>query len=81
MIRHDLGSRISTDIDKIYRLPDLTKPIYVAQGLSYIPPYLTSGYAARKGTAKDLLTELLFADLGDAIHQSPYLMVSTPIRN
>lgn len=59
----------------IYRLPDLTKPIYVAQGLSYIPPYLTSGYAARKGTAKDTLTELLFADLGDSTHKSPYLIL------
>jgi cleavage and polyadenylation specificity factor subunit 1 len=66
--------------NKIYRLPDLTKPIYVAQGLSYIPPYLTSTYAPRKGTAKDMLTELLFADLGDATHKSPYLIVSGPVK-
>ncbi|KAB5584746.1 CPSF A subunit region-domain-containing protein [Coniochaeta sp. 2T2.1] len=59
----------------IYRLPDLTKPIYVAQGLTYIPPYLTASYAPRKGTQKDMLTELLLADLGDATHKSPYLIL------
>ncbi|EAA35373.3 protein cft-1 [Neurospora crassa] len=59
----------------IYRLPDLTKPVYVAEGLSYIPPGLSADYAARKGTAKESVAEILVADLGDTTHKSPYLIL------
>ncbi|KAK3984881.1 protein cft1 [Cladorrhinum sp. PSN332] len=59
----------------IYRVPDLSKPVYVAEGLSYIPPGLSADYAARKGSVKDTLTELLVADLGDAAHKSPHLIL------
>ncbi|KAK3393663.1 CPSF A subunit region-domain-containing protein [Podospora didyma] len=59
----------------IYRLPDLTKPIYVAEGLSYIPPGLSVDYAARKGTAKETVAEILVADLGDTTQTSPYLIL------
>ena len=56
-------------------MPDLANPIYVAEGLSYIPPGLSADYAARKGTAKEAVSELLVADLGDTTHKSPYLIV------
>ncbi|KAK4157753.1 protein cft1 [Chaetomidium leptoderma] len=59
----------------IYRLPDLSKPVYVAEGLSYIPPGLSADYAARKGTAKETVAEILVADLGDTTHKSPYLIL------
>ncbi|KAK4147792.1 CPSF A subunit region-domain-containing protein [Dichotomopilus funicola] len=59
----------------IYRLPDLSKPIYVAQGLSYIPPGLSADYAARKGTAKETIAEIIVAELGDTTHKSPYLIL------
>ncbi|AEO70210.1 uncharacterized protein THITE_2121311 [Thermothielavioides terrestris NRRL 8126] len=59
----------------IYRLPDLARPIYVAEGLSYIPPGLSADYAGRKGTAKETLAEILVADLGDSTHKSPYLIL------
>lgn len=59
----------------IYRLPDLTRPLYIAQGLSYVPSYLTREYSVRKGTPKEAVTEILVADLGDATHKSPYLML------
>ncbi|KAK4229706.1 protein cft1 [Podospora fimiseda] len=59
----------------IYRVPDLSKPAYVAEGLSYIPPLLSADYAARKGSAKDTLTELLVADLGDVANRSPHLIL------
>ncbi|KAK4458789.1 protein cft1 [Cladorrhinum samala] len=59
----------------IYRLPDLSKPVYVAEGLSYIPPGLSADYAARKGSAKETITEILVADLGDATHRSPHLIL------
>jgi cleavage and polyadenylation specificity factor subunit 1 len=36
---------------------------------------LSTDYAVRKGTAKDAITELLVADLGDTTHKSPYLIL------
>ncbi|KAL2135508.1 hypothetical protein VTI74DRAFT_8239 [Chaetomium olivicolor] len=59
----------------IYRLPDLSKPIYIAEGLSYIPPGLSADFAARKGTAKETLAEILVADLGDSTSKYPHLIL------
>ncbi|KAH8883832.1 hypothetical protein GQ53DRAFT_846646 [Thozetella sp. PMI_491] len=59
----------------IYRLPDLSKPVYVAEGLIYTPPGLSPEYAPRKGTPKETLSEILVADLGDSVHKSPHLVV------
>ncbi|CAK7226945.1 mRNA cleavage and polyadenylation factor subunit [Sporothrix curviconia] len=58
----------------IYSLPSL-KQVYVADGLSYIPPLLSSDYTARRGTVKEELIELLVADLGDTVSKSPYLIL------
>ena len=60
----------------MYALPDLSKPIYVIEGLCYVPPVLSAGYSARRKNAKETLTEVLVADLGDATSSSPYLIVS-----
>ncbi|KAL1835759.1 hypothetical protein VTJ49DRAFT_6105 [Mycothermus thermophilus] len=59
----------------VYRLPDLSKPVYIAEGLSYIPPTLSSDFAARKGTPKEAVTELMVADLGDTTHKAPHLIL------
>ncbi|ERS96867.1 hypothetical protein HMPREF1624_07076 [Sporothrix schenckii ATCC 58251] len=58
----------------IYSLPSL-KQLYVADGLSYIPPLLSADYTARRGTTREELTELLVADLGDTVAKSPYLIL------
>ncbi|KAJ0165536.1 Protein cft1 [Colletotrichum tanaceti] len=59
----------------IYALPNLSKPVYVAAGLTYVPPFLSADYAVRRGTVQETLTELLVADLGDTTATSPYLIV------
>ncbi|OTB04446.1 hypothetical protein M426DRAFT_320804 [Hypoxylon sp. CI-4A] len=59
----------------VYSLPDLSKPIYVAEGLPFVPPVLSANYAARRGTAKDVIKEILVADLGDMTSSHPYLIV------
>ncbi|KAI0021099.1 CPSF A subunit region-domain-containing protein [Xylariomycetidae sp. FL0641] len=59
----------------IYALPDLTKPVYVAEGLSYVPPLLSADYSARRGAARDTLKEITVADLGDNTSTYPYLIV------
>ncbi|KAK2048270.1 hypothetical protein LZ31DRAFT_582417 [Colletotrichum somersetense] len=59
----------------VYALPDLSKPVYVAAGLTYVPPFLSADYAVRRGTVQETLTELLVADLGDTTTTSPYLIL------
>ncbi|GAP85354.1 putative CPSF A subunit region [Rosellinia necatrix] len=58
----------------VYTLSDLTTPIYVAEGLSYLPPMLSADYAARRGTSRETLKEILVADLGDNTSFCPYLI-------
>ncbi len=59
----------------MYALPDLSKSVYVAEGLPFVPPILSANYAARRGTAKDMVKEILVADLGDMTSSYPYLIV------
>ncbi|KAK6612511.1 cpsf a subunit region [Botrytis cinerea] len=59
----------------IYALPDLSKPVYVAEGICFVPPVLSADYAARKSAARETLTEILVANLGDSVSQSPYLIL------
>ncbi len=66
-------------IFQIYALPDLSKAVYVAEGLCFVPPVLSADYAARRSAARETLTEILVADLGDEISTSPYLIVSLSI--
>lgn len=65
-------------LTQIYALPDLTKPVYVTEGLSSIPLVLSSDFVVRRAAAREILTEILVADLGDKSHKSPYLIVSDP---
>ncbi|KAI0876897.1 CPSF A subunit region-domain-containing protein [Hypoxylon argillaceum] len=58
----------------VYALSDLTTPLYVAEGLSYLPPILSANYTARRGTSRETLKEILIADLGDNTSFYPYLV-------
>ncbi|KAI9668969.1 MAG: mRNA cleavage and polyadenylation factor subunit [Trizodia sp. TS-e1964] len=60
---------------EIYRLPNLEAPIYVAETLSSLPPVLTAEHTVHRLAARETLTEILVADLGDAIIKSPYLIL------
>ncbi|KID78715.1 Protein cft1 [Metarhizium brunneum] len=59
----------------VYALPDVSRPVFVAEALTSIPPFLSAAFVARKGASKESITEILVADLGDAISQTPYLIV------
>ncbi|CEJ85152.1 hypothetical protein VHEMI03686 [[Torrubiella] hemipterigena] len=59
----------------IYALPDLSKPVYVAEGFSSVPPFLSPDFVGRRGATKENLAELLVADLGDVVDKSPYLIL------
>ncbi|CAN8101264.1 unnamed protein product [Discula destructiva] len=59
----------------VFTLPDLSKPVFTTEGLSYIPPILTSEWIARRGMSKESITEILVADLGDTAHKSPHMIL------
>lgn len=60
---------------KIFRLPSLQKPVYVAEGLSFLPPFLSAEFTVRRTAARERLSELAVAELGDAVYKAPYLIV------
>ncbi|KAK7397891.1 mRNA cleavage and polyadenylation factor subunit [Neonectria punicea] len=59
----------------VYALPDLSEPVYVAEGLTYIPPFLSPEYTHRRGMARETLSEIMVANLGDSVSQPPYLIL------
>ncbi|KAI1342830.1 CPSF A subunit region-domain-containing protein [Xylariaceae sp. FL0016] len=58
----------------IFALPNLSQPVYVAEGLSFVPPLLSADYTARRGTARENLKEIVVANLGDNTSSFPYLI-------
>lgn len=60
---------------QIFRLPNLKKAVYIADGLSFLPPFLSTEFTVRRSTARENLKEILLAELGDATHKSPYLIL------
>ncbi|KAI9811358.1 MAG: mRNA cleavage and polyadenylation factor subunit [Pycnora praestabilis] len=59
----------------IFNAPDLRKPVYVAPSLSFLPSMITAEYTVRRSTARETLTELLVADLGDTVANTPHLIL------
>lgn len=54
----------------------MNKPVYVAGGLAFLPPFLSSEFAIRRSSGREVLKEILVAELGDSAFKSPYLIVS-----
>ncbi|KAL9597081.1 MAG: hypothetical protein Q9219_005364 [cf. Caloplaca sp. 3 TL-2023] len=59
----------------IYRLSSLETWAYKADGLSFLPPFLTPEFWVRRTQAKEKLIEILVTELGDAVHKTPYLIL------
>lgn len=59
----------------MYDLENLSEPLYVAEGLTSTPPFLSANFTGRKAAARETLTEILVADLGDVVAKSPYLIL------
>ncbi|KAH7025390.1 CPSF A subunit region-domain-containing protein [Macrophomina phaseolina] len=61
----------------IFELPDLSKPVYVAASLGFLPPTLTADFTPRRSSSKAALTEVIVTELGDSTYKTPYLIVRT----
>ena len=71
-----LRFKLALIVYKIFRLSNLRKPVYCADDLSFLPPFLFTEFTIRRSSARESLKEILLAELGDATHKSPYLIVS-----
>ncbi|KAL1895582.1 mRNA cleavage and polyadenylation factor subunit [Ceratocystis pirilliformis] len=60
----------------IYNLPDLETPIYSADGITFVPDIFSPEYSKNKrGFVQEEIKEIVVANLGDRISQSPYLVL------
>ncbi|KAL9101501.1 MAG: hypothetical protein Q9163_003249 [Psora crenata] len=62
---------------QIYRLPSLRKPVYVAEGLSFLPPFLSTDFYVRRSSCHGAVIEILIAELGDSVQKAPYMILRT----
>ncbi|KAL8824130.1 MAG: hypothetical protein Q9170_008244, partial [Blastenia crenularia] len=60
---------------QIFHLPNLETCVYKADGLSFLPPFLTPDFWVRRSQAKETLEEILVTELGDASHKAPYMIL------
>ncbi|MCJ1405837.1 mRNA cleavage and polyadenylation factor subunit [Xylographa trunciseda] len=60
---------------QIYKASDLSRSVYSACGLSFLPPFLSEEFTIRRSSAREPLVEILVAELGDTVTKSPYLIL------
>ncbi|KAI9706218.1 MAG: hypothetical protein M1812_008248 [Candelaria pacifica] len=60
---------------KIFDLSNPKTTVYSADTLTFLPPTLSAEYMVRRSTAREIVTELLVADLGDTVSKTPYLIL------
>ena len=63
---------------QVFRLPNLQVPVFTAEGLTFLPPFLTPEFSVRRSSAREMVLEILVAEIGDSVHKSPYLIVCAP---
>ena len=66
---------------RIFELPNLDAAAFSSEGLAYFPSNLAQDFTVRRAAAKETLTEVIVADIGDAVSKSPYLIVRTASNN
>ena len=49
--------------------------MYSAPGLSFLPSFLTQDFSVRRSNAREPLEEILIAELGDATHKAPFMVL------
>ncbi|KAL8685626.1 MAG: hypothetical protein Q9218_007644, partial [Villophora microphyllina] len=64
---------------QIFCLPSLEQYVYKADGLNFLPPFLTPEFSVRRSQAKEPLIEIMVTELGDATQKVPYLILRSAI--
>jgi len=60
---------------QIFRLTSLKKPVYAANGLSFLPTFLSEDFIVRRSAAKETIAEILVTEIGDSVSKAPYMIV------
>ena len=47
----------------------------MAEGLSLLPPFLSTEFTVRRAATKETIVEILVAELGDSVNKAPYILV------
>jgi cleavage and polyadenylation specificity factor subunit 1 len=56
-------------------LPNLKKPIYSTDALPYLPGIITDEFIPRRNAARETITDVVMAEIGDSTSKSTYLIV------
>ncbi|MCJ1478715.1 mRNA cleavage and polyadenylation factor subunit [Lambiella insularis] len=60
---------------QIFKASNTSIPVYRANGLNFLPPFLSEDFTVRRSNARESLVEILVAELGDSVLKSPYLLL------
>src|SRR5436190_1070940 len=60
---------------EIFFLPNASKPVYIAEGVDFLPPILSPEPPPKRPTSREIITEILVAELGDSVCRCPHLIV------
>jgi cleavage and polyadenylation specificity factor subunit 1 len=58
-------------------LPNLNTPIYSTDALPHLPGIITDEFVRRRNAARETLSDVVLADIGDSTSKSTYLIVGT----
>jgi cleavage and polyadenylation specificity factor subunit 1 len=61
---------------EVFELPNLKSAIYSTDGLPSLPGLITDEFVPRRNAAKEAITDVVIAYIGDLTSKSPYLIVS-----
>lgn len=64
---------------QIFRLASLKKAVYTANGLSFLPTFLSEDFIVRRSAAKETIAEILVTEIGDSVSKAPYMIVRLPV--
>lgn len=61
----------------IFDVSKFDQPAWATEGLNLLSTIITKDFVSRRAAAREALTELVLADLGDQVAKSPYLVIRT----
>ncbi|KAF2099428.1 hypothetical protein NA57DRAFT_74928 [Rhizodiscina lignyota] len=61
----------------IFDISNFDEPVWQTEGLNLLPSMITKDFVSRRAAARETLTELVVADIGDHVSKTPYLVVRT----
>lgn len=61
----------------IFDVSSFDTPVWATEGVNLLPPMITKDHVPRRAAAREALTEILVADIGDVDSKAPHLVLRT----